>query len=105
MPKTSQSAASGTAPFKAVLCSLPTESPDAFSIAPRVPSNAGPNRIIKMGIVALVNWMEKQGYTRDEYDYYDIDTLLPTDQDLIDYFRRTQPAVVGLSATVSTSYM
>lgn len=91
--------------FKAVLCALPSESPDAFAITPRVPSGRGPNRIIKIGIVALIKAMEAHGYSRDNYDYYDVDTLLPTDEDLIEYFGRVKPMVVGLSAVVSTSYM
>lgn len=58
----------------------------------------------KIAIVSLVKWMEKRGYTSADWDYYDVDMLLPSDQDLIDYFKSYNPQIVGLSAVVSTCY-
>lgn len=58
----------------------------------------------KIAIVSLVKWMEKHGYTRDDWDYYDVDSLLPSDEQLAEYFRAYKPEVVGLSAVVSTCY-
>lgn len=58
----------------------------------------------KIAIVSLVKWMEKHGYTSADWDYYDVDMLLPSDQELAAYFKSYNPEVVGLSAVVSTCY-
>ncbi len=58
----------------------------------------------KIAIVSLIKWMEAHGYTKEQYDYYDVDMLLPSDQELATYFKNYQPNVVGLSAVVSTCY-
>lgn len=58
----------------------------------------------KIAIVSLVKWMEKHGYTRADWDYYDVDMLMPSDKDLAEYFRSYNPQIVGLSAVVSTCY-
>ena len=58
----------------------------------------------KIAIVSLIKWMEEQGYTKDQYDFYDVDMLLPSDGELMDYLEAYQPTVVGLSAVVSTCY-
>ncbi|MBI2789346.1 MAG: cobalamin B12-binding domain-containing protein [Elusimicrobia bacterium] len=57
-----------------------------------------------LGITALVNWMEKSGYSRQECDFYDLDLLVPTFEEIEKYFKDYQPDVVGLSGVVSTSY-
>lgn len=58
----------------------------------------------KIAIVSLIKWMEANGYTKDEYDFYDIDMLLPADEEIILYLKEYRPTVVGLSAVVSTCY-
>lgn len=58
----------------------------------------------KIAIISLVRWMEKAGWTRAEWDYYDVDMELPDDERLRRYFRETRPAIIGLSAVVSTCY-
>ncbi len=58
----------------------------------------------KIAIVSLVHAMERAGYTKNDYDYYDVDMLLPTDEELKSYFLGYQPTIVGLSAVVSTCY-
>jgi anaerobic magnesium-protoporphyrin IX monomethyl ester cyclase len=58
----------------------------------------------KIAIVSLIRWMESHGYSKEQYDFYDVDMLLPSDRELIDYFNEYQPTVVGLSAVVSTCY-
>ncbi len=58
----------------------------------------------KIAIVSLINAMRRAGYEENEYDFFDVDMLLPSDQELRDYFLRYQPEVVGLSAVVSTCY-
>ena len=30
----------------------------------------------KIAIVSLIKWMESNGFSKDEYDYYDVDMLL-----------------------------
>ncbi|TAN54771.1 MAG: B12-binding domain-containing radical SAM protein [Rhodospirillales bacterium] len=64
-------------------------------------SDAG---VPKMGIVALIKWMEKHGYTREQYDFYDIDMLRPSDKELDEYFRTFKPNAIGLSAILASSY-
>ncbi|MBI3565977.1 MAG: B12-binding domain-containing radical SAM protein [Elusimicrobia bacterium] len=58
----------------------------------------------KIAIVSLVHWMEAHGYSRADWDFFDVDMLLPSDQQLLDYFKTYKPDVVGLSAVVSTCY-
>jgi radical SAM superfamily enzyme YgiQ (UPF0313 family) len=45
--------------------------------------------------------MKKKGYSAD---IYDINNLRPSDEKLIENFKRTKPTVVGLSATLSHCY-
>jgi anaerobic magnesium-protoporphyrin IX monomethyl ester cyclase len=71
-----------------------------------VPRDATEALVIpKIAIVSLIKWMERNGYTKDEYDFYDIDMLEPSDEQIINYLKECQPTLVGLSATVSTTYM
>ena len=58
----------------------------------------------KIAIVSLINAMKRAGYTDINYDFYDVDMLLPTDQELREYFISYNPDVIGLSAVVSTCY-
>ena len=59
----------------------------------------------KIAIVSLIKWMERHGYTKNQYDFYDVDMLLPSDEELVEYFKSYNPTVVGLSAVVSTCYV
>jgi len=58
----------------------------------------------KIAIISLIKWMEVNGFSKTDYDFFDIDMLLPSDEELIDYLQSYQPSVVGLSAVVSTCY-
>jgi len=83
--------------MKALLCTIP------LNIA--VPRNEGQWPIMpKVAIVSLIKWMERNGYTPEMYDFYDIDMLDPSDDEIREYFESCNPTVVGLSAVVSTSY-
>jgi len=83
--------------MKVLLCTIP------LNIG--VPRNEGQWPIMpKVAIVSLIKWMERQGYTKAEYDFYDIDMLDPSDDEIRQYFESSKPTVVGLSAVVSTSY-
>ena len=86
--------------MKACLCSVPVETTDRLFKA----RSEGMAIIPKIGIVSLIKWMERHGYSRDSYDFYDIDMLYPTDDEIIAYFSELKPKVIGLSAVVSTSY-
>ncbi|MBU4502207.1 MAG: B12-binding domain-containing radical SAM protein [Nanoarchaeota archaeon] len=84
--------------MKVVLCSTPQtiyggSTDRATSDIPVYP---------KFAIVSLLKWMEKYGY---HGDFYDIDMLLPTPDEMSEYFKTNQPDVVGLSAIVSASYL
>ena len=80
--------------MKVVLCSVPirTDRHEIGSDDPEIP---------KIAIVSLINWMKKEGYSGD---FFDIDILLPPEEEIFNYFKDKQPDVVGLSAVVSTSY-
>lgn len=56
-----------------------------------------------LGIQALAKWMDKNGFA-DCYEYYDINNLRPTDDDIRKHFAEVQPTVVGLSAPLSHCY-
>jgi anaerobic magnesium-protoporphyrin IX monomethyl ester cyclase len=102
------SSESDTHPVRALLCTIPLD----IGI-PRGVTNE-PSRLVvmtsnlpvipKIAIVSLVKWMEKHGYTRDEWDFFDIDMLDPTDEEIRTYFRTANATVIGFSATVSTTY-
>ena len=54
-----------------------------------------------VGILRILSWMEKKGYSAD---IYDTNNLRPSDEELIKNFKRTKPTVVGLSATHCESF-
>lgn len=60
--------------------------------------------IPKIAIVSLIKWMERSGFKRDEWDFYDIDMLDPSDEELRSAFKAANPTAIGFSATVSTTY-
>ena len=88
--------------FRVALCSVPVEGWGAPLDRARSEGSLG--IVPKVAIVALVKWMEKHGYTSDNWDFFDIDMLYPTDEEIKKYFSIYKPHVVGLSAVVSTSY-
>lgn len=79
--------------MKIVLCTVPQQVDRSRSREGHPPN---------MAIVSLSHWMAKFGYSGD---YYDIDMLLPTDEEIFNYFKSKQPDVVGMSAVLSTSYL
>lgn len=88
--------------FRVALCSVPVEGWGAPLDRARSEGSLG--IVPKVAIVALVKWMERHGYTSDNWDFFDIDMLYPTDDEVKKYFSIYKPHVVGLSAVVSTSY-
>lgn len=86
-----------------VLCSLPSE-PTFFKANRRIRSEGELPVPPKMAIVSLVKYMLKTGVDESEYDFYDIDMLLPDDNELFRYFSERKPDMVGLSAVTSGAY-
>lgn len=81
--------------MKALLCSIPA----TFSQRQeRGASQTTP----KIAIVSLLRWMEKFGYSGD---FYDIDMLHPSADEIFNHFKHKQLDVVGLSAIISGSYL
>lgn len=77
-----------------------------------IPLNRGADRSAeqlpmppKIAIISLIKWMEKYGYGPETYDFLDIDMLNLCNDDIREYFKKTQPSIIGLSAVVSTSYL
>jgi len=88
--------------FMALLCSVPVEG--ANTLLDRKRSESSLAISPKIAIISLIKWMERHGYSKKNWDFYDIDMLYPPDEDLKKYFKKLNPQVVGLSAVVSTSY-
>lgn len=83
--------------MKILLCTVPaSKEPEIRGAFPITP---------KMAIVTILNWMQKCGYNMEDCDFLDIDMIRLSTQDLKEYFKKTQPVVIGLSAVVSTSYL
>ena len=56
----------------------------------------------KIACTALNNWAEKNGF---KCNYYDIDMLYPSDEEIEKFLRDNPQDIIGLSAVVSTSYL
>ncbi len=88
--------------IKASLCSVPVE---GWGVRlDRKRSQAPLGIMPKVAIVSLVTQMKRAGFPPSSYDFYDIDMLYPSDDEIRKYFSSYKPNVVGLSAVVSTSY-
>ena len=88
--------------FMALLCSVPVEG--AGTLLDRQRHEGSLAISPKVAIISLIKWMERNGYSKKNWDFYDIDMLYPSDEILREYFKQLQPQVVGLSAVVSTSF-
>ena len=90
--------------MKTLLCSIPDGSIDG-TLVPLIPRVNGTNEHLlpwrPVGILRIISWMEKKGY---KAEIYDINNLRPSDKDLIKNFKKINPTVVGLSATLSHCY-
>jgi radical SAM superfamily enzyme YgiQ (UPF0313 family) len=95
-------------PVRALLCTVPLDIgvPRGVSNEPMrmVVMTSNLPVIPKIAIVSLVKWMERHGYSRESWDFFDIDMLDSSDGEIRTYFRDAQPTVIGFSATVSTTY-
>ena len=88
--------------MKILLCSVPDGSLED-TLRPLIPRGNVPllNPWAPLGILRINTWIEKNGFSGD---IYDIANLRPTDEELINNFKKTQPTVVALSATLSHCY-
>ena len=84
------------------LCNIKSFEPQSYTPSGARAGNSQPPR---MAIMALAHWMDKNGYPKGSWDYYDIDMLLPSDEVLEAYFRELNPDVIGLSAIVCSYYV
>ena len=88
--------------MKTLMCSVP-DGPLSNTLKPLLPyGNYYQIPIQPVGILRLMTWMEKKGYSSD---IYDINNLRPSDEELIKNFKRTKPTVVGLSATPNSEML
>lgn len=86
-----------THPVRALLCTIPLDigiPRESFGL-PVMP---------KIAIVSLIKWMEKHGYGPENYDFFDIDMLDSSDDEIRAAIVEAAPTVIGFSATVSTTY-
>ena len=84
-------------PVRALLCTIPLDigiPRESFGL-PVMP---------KIAIVSLIKWMEKHGYGQEHYDFFDIDMLDSSDDEIRSAIGAAKPSVIGFSATVSTTY-
>ena len=83
-----------------LICSVPVETPG--TVLSRKRTEGCYPTIPKIACTALNNWASKNGY---KCNFYDIDMLYPTDEEIENYFTENPQDVVGLSAVTSTTYL
>ena len=86
--------------MKILLCTVPDGSLEPTE--PMIPRNGrSPNITFPLGILRILQSMEKEGY---EGEIYDINNLRHSDEQLIENFKKTKPDIVGLSAVFLHCY-
>ncbi|MEI6070380.1 MAG: radical SAM protein [Verrucomicrobiae bacterium] len=91
--------------MKIMLCTAPCEPFEFLKKMGRTVRAGGELPVTpKVAIISLIRWMEKQGYPRSDCEFLDIDMLLPSDGELLEYFRKFRPDVIGISAVTSGGY-
>lgn len=86
-----------------ILCTVPSESSTA-NMDSKSRSLGELPVLPKYAICSLVDWMRKNGVTDEQFDFFDIDMLLPTDTEIFRLFEKHNPLIVGLSAVTSGAY-
>lgn len=66
-----------------------------------IPIRSKPNRFPPVGATSLMDTLIKNGYNPK---FYDIDALRPSFTQVVDFFHKEQPDILGISAVVSTAY-
>ena len=72
--------------FMALLCSVPVEG--AGTLLDRQRSEGSLAISPKVAIISLIKWMERNGYSKKNWDFYDVDMLYPSDDELRKYFKK-----------------
>ena len=91
--------------MKILLCSSPCEPFDFLKANGQKLRSMGDEAVVpKIAISSLMKWMDKNGYPLSECNFIDIDMLLPSDEELLGYFRKYMPDVIGISASTSGTY-
>lgn len=75
--------------MKIVICNVPLRSEKLKTAHP------------PLGALAIIQSLRSAGYAAD---FYDINFFRPSDEEIEDYFSKNRFDIVGISATVSTSY-
>lgn len=88
--------------IRTTLFSIPVEG--AGEALNRLRSEGPVGIVPKVAIVSLLKALERSGYPKSSYDFYDMDMLYPADDEIYEYLNSFRPHIVGLSAVVSTSY-
>jgi anaerobic magnesium-protoporphyrin IX monomethyl ester cyclase len=64
----------------------------------------GSGQVPRLAPVYLARWMERNGYGQESYDFFDICSLNPSEEETRAYFRSQQPDIIGISAIFVFSY-
>jgi anaerobic magnesium-protoporphyrin IX monomethyl ester cyclase len=64
----------------------------------------GSGQVPRLAPIYLARWMERSGYGPESYDFFDICSLNPSEEEIRAYFRAQQPDVIGISAIFVFSY-
>ena len=59
----------------------------------------------RLGIQVVRDHLIRQGYPKEKIKFYDVELLVPSDNELRQYLQTVRPDVVGLSAVLSHSYL
>lgn len=87
--------------MKTLLCSVPDGSLSNTLKSLFPVGNQRQRPISPVGILRINTFIKKNGF---DSDIYDINNLRPSDEELIKAFKKANPTVVGLSATLSHCY-
>ena len=67
-----------------------------------VPLREAPSEFPPLAITRILSSLHSVGYT--DNDFYNLDYYRHDDETIIEYFRESNPDIIGISAVVSTSY-
>lgn len=66
------------------------------------PIRPTPTSFPPIGSLSLIKYLKKYGFTN--IDFYNIDANRPSYPEVLEYFRKEKPDILGISAVVSTAY-
>ena len=84
------------------LCSISPENPHEPLTRKRF---EGPfPYVANTAILSICMHMERCGYSKEYYQYYDTEMLVPNDDEIRKYYASYRPQIVGMSCPLSTGY-